>query len=269
MGLALVGLSAGQSTTVRIPPEQAYGLRDPSRVRDLDRKRFPPKHALVIGEWIRVLSRRGRRLVRILEVRDNVVVVDGNHRGAGQALELKVKLLTIQDAEAGSAAPASPAGEESSSAGSLLPERSRAIAFDVDRATLDRLRQGFPEWHIQEVHGATAGSLSQDWNPGAADLLVVCARGSVADTLGLCRELRSQAGRALTPLLVLVPPAEEALVRAALEGGATSCLVLPVHAKELVRMVARARQGNHPGRHTLGLDRAQSKDRWRDEGGEG
>jgi peptidylprolyl isomerase len=105
LGLALVGLAAGQSTTLQVPPEQAYGLRDPDRVRDLDRRRFPPEHAFVIGEWTRVVSRRGRRLVRVLEVRDDVVVVDGNHRGAGQALELKIKLLSIKGTAAGSEVP--------------------------------------------------------------------------------------------------------------------------------------------------------------------
>ncbi len=30
----------------------------------------------------------------------------------------------------------------------------------------------------------------------------------------------------------------------------------------------RAGEGNRPGRHTLGLDRAQQGDRWRDDGGE-
>jgi hypothetical protein len=34
-------------------------------------------------------------------------------------------------------------------------------------------------------------------------------------------------------------------------------------------MLARAREGNQPGRHTLGFDRAQHVDRWRDEGGQG
>jgi DNA-binding response OmpR family regulator len=74
--------------------------------------------------------------------------------------------------------------------------------------------------------------------------LVVAARARVAETLGLCRGLRSQAGRAQTPLLVLVPPALEALVWAALDNGADSCLVLPVNAKDLVSMVARVRGGN-------------------------
>jgi DNA-binding response OmpR family regulator len=90
----------------------------------------------------------------------------------------------------------------------------------------------------------------------------------VAETLGLCRGLRSQAGRARTPLLVLVRPGQQALARAALEAGADSCLALPAHAKELVTMLSRALAGSRPGRHTLGLDQPQSKDEWRDDGGE-
>jgi DNA-binding NarL/FixJ family response regulator len=84
----------------------------------------------------------------------------------------------------------------------------------------------------------------------------------------LCRGLRSQAGRAHTPLLVLVSTAHDALVGEALDAGAHSCLVVPVHPKDLVRAVARARAGARPGRHTLGLDRDRGKDLWRDDGGE-
>ena len=150
----------------------------------------------------------------------------------------------------------------------MMPSRPKAIAFDVDPASLVSLREAFPEWEVEVVDGATPASLTRDWNPAAADLLVVGARDQVAETLGLCRGLRSQVGRADTPLLVLVAPAQEALVRAALAAGAHSCLVVPVHAKDLVSMVARARAGNRPGRHTLDLDRAQREDPWREEGGE-
>lgn len=149
-----------------------------------------------------------------------------------------------------------------------MSDRAKAIAFDVDPDSLTGLRRAFPEWEVEALDGATVGSLDRDWNPAAAQLLVVGARDDVALTLGLCRGLRSQVGRALTTLLVLVPPDRAALVRAALEAGADSCLVLPVHFKDLVNTVARARAGNRPGRHTLGLDRAQREDRWRDDGGE-
>jgi hypothetical protein len=171
--------------------------------------------------------------------------------------------------------------------------RLRTVAFDLDAASLTSLREALPEWEIEVANGATAASLVQDWDPGAADLLVVNAREEVAETLGLCRFLvgcggfapdsrewaaetlgwhgsrQSQARQGGAPLLVLVPSGREPLVRSALEAGAASCLVLPVHAKELASMWARVGQGHRPGRHTLNLDRAQREDRWQDVGGQG
>ena len=90
----------------------------------------------------------------------------------------------------------------------------------------------------------------------------------LAQTLALCRALRRHTNNPRVPLLVLVPPSAESLVRAVLDAGANSCLVMPIHAKELVSMVSRAKEGNRPGHHTLNLDRAQRKDQWRDDGGE-
>jgi DNA-binding NarL/FixJ family response regulator len=149
-----------------------------------------------------------------------------------------------------------------------MADRPKVIAFDVDPESLAALREAFLGWDVETTDGATVRSLERDWSPAAAQLLVVGHCEEMSRTLGLCRELRSQAGRAETPLLVLVPPAREALVRAALAAGAHGCLVLPVHAKDLVSMVARARAGNQPGRHTLDLDRPQRLDPWQDDGGE-
>ena len=70
------------------------------------------------------------------------------------------------------------------------------------------------------------------------------------------------------PLLVLVPPEQQTLVGAALEAGARSCLLLPIHPKEVASMLTHARAGNQPGRHTLGQEGAQREDPWRDAGGE-
>jgi DNA-binding response OmpR family regulator len=154
-------------------------------------------------------------------------------------------------------------------AGENMPDRPKAIAFDVDPESLDSLRGAFPEWEIEVRNGAALGALSGDRDSEAADLLVLGARDQIVETLRMCRRVRSQPGRAHTPLVVLVRPAQEALVRAALAAGADSCLVLPVHVKELASMVTRARANNQPGRHTLSLERSQRKDHWRDDGGEG
>ena len=150
-----------------------------------------------------------------------------------------------------------------------------------------------PDWEIERVNGATAAFLADDWHPGAADLFVVGVRDDTAATLRLCRFLafcpafstdsrpeeaealgpradpRTPAPQAAAPVLVLALPGQESLVAAALEAGVHSCLVLPIHAKEVASMLAHARAGNQPGRHTRNLERAQSEDRWRDDGGQG
>jgi DNA-binding response OmpR family regulator len=146
---------------------------------------------------------------------------------------------------------------------------SKTIVLDIDPASLVVLREAFSEWEVEVIHAATTDSLARHWNPEPADLFVIGARHRPAVTLGLCRVLRSWVGHAHTPLLVLVPPGQGELVRALLRVGAHSCLILPIHAKELVSKVARARAGNWPGRHTLSLDQAQRADLWRDCGGEG
>ncbi len=100
--LALVGLAPGASATVFVSPEDAYGPTDAARVRRWARTRFPMDAPLSVGERVQVLDRQGRpRSVRILEVRGPMVVVDVNHRWAGQWLELEVELITIMAAVAG------------------------------------------------------------------------------------------------------------------------------------------------------------------------
>lgn len=97
LGLALVGLGEGERVQVVVPPEQAYGMPNPERVRKLARWRFPTGEALATGTMVRVAGRSGRRhLVRVMEVHDDVVVVDTNHPLAGQSVSLEVEVVSIQ-----------------------------------------------------------------------------------------------------------------------------------------------------------------------------
>lgn len=96
LGMALVGMAPGSRTKLHVPADRAYGPPDSGRIFRLARTRFPTDQALPVGKWLRLLDRRGRRrLVRILEVRGPIVVVDTNHRWAGQTLELEVELVAI------------------------------------------------------------------------------------------------------------------------------------------------------------------------------
>src|SRR5438046_874673 len=119
-----------------------------------------------------------------------------------------------------------------------MHDRLTAIAFDSNAASLSSLREALPEWGIRLVTGATATSLTHNWNPGAADLVVVTAQDEVTTTLALCRflvrccagdsekhvaeilgprgSLQTRAQRACAPLLVLVSPGQEAFIPAVL-----------------------------------------------------
>jgi FKBP-type peptidyl-prolyl cis-trans isomerase 2 len=285
LGAALVGLAVGQAATLTVPPESAYGISDPSRIRRWSRQRFPKEATLRVGQLIWFADERGRRRrVRILEADSTMVVVDANHPCAGQTLELEVKLLGFLE---------QPFALEGSTAipRAQRPRRSRVVTFDVDSASLASLRDALPEWEIESVNGATPASLSGHWDPSAADLLVVGTRNNASETLGLCRllsfctsyspEARSEGMGTLAPeqspqrtavwnapLLVLVPAGHKTLMGAMLEAGAHGCLMLPIHTKEVTSMLASARAGNQPGRHTLNLSRPQEDDPWQEVGGE-
>ena len=102
LGMGLVGLAAGESTKLRVAPEDAYGLRDPNKVRRVSRTRFQPDQLFKVGKMLRVTDRKGKpHLVRVLETRTKVVVVDTNHPWAGQVLEMEVQLVTIHDPATG------------------------------------------------------------------------------------------------------------------------------------------------------------------------
>jgi hypothetical protein len=177
--------------------------------------------------------------------------------------------------------------------GNLMSDQRKAIAFDVDVASTACLRAALPGWQLDTIYGATVASLPCDWDPGPVDLLVVGAREDVAETWGLCHFLAQStsavrepqhvaaetkglpknrldvARRTNVPLLLLLHSGQGFLVEAGFEAGAHGCLMLPINAQGVAGAVAHAHAGNQPGRHTLNLDRAQTEDRWRDDGGQG
>jgi len=105
LGLALVGLAVGESRVLMVSAQHAYGESDPRRIRSLARTRFAEHKGLAVGDWVRVRDRRQRRrLVRVLEIRENLVVVNANHRWAGQSVELEVEVVAIHDPEVASGA---------------------------------------------------------------------------------------------------------------------------------------------------------------------
>ena len=88
---AVRGLSVGDTVTVRIDPEDAYGPHQPDLIVDVPAANMP--EGLKPGDQI--TSRQGATAI-VLEVTEETVRIDANHQLAGEALTFEIELVSIQ-----------------------------------------------------------------------------------------------------------------------------------------------------------------------------
>ncbi len=88
---AVDGMTVGETVTVRIPPEEAYGVHDPELVFSVPIENAPEDVA--VGDHV-LISEITEAVVT--EVTDTLVTVDANHPFAGQALTFEIELLEIK-----------------------------------------------------------------------------------------------------------------------------------------------------------------------------
>ncbi len=90
---AVRGLAVGESRTVRIEPEDAYGEYTEEAIIDFPADSAP--EGLQVGDAV-TLGNGGRGTV--LEITDEFVKIDANHPLAGQALTFEIELVSIDRA---------------------------------------------------------------------------------------------------------------------------------------------------------------------------
>ena len=91
------GMRAGETRALRIPPEDAYGVRHEELVRSIPRARLDPALELTVGEEYRVKGPDGKaRRFRLLEIGDDEVRADFNAPYAGQALDAVVTVIAVR-----------------------------------------------------------------------------------------------------------------------------------------------------------------------------
>lgn len=93
---AVSGLSEGESRTVRIEPEEAYGEVDDRLIQQIDRKQLPPNIPVEKGLQLQAGRQSGAPMVvTVIDFDDDTVTLDGNHELAGKALTFAVELVKI------------------------------------------------------------------------------------------------------------------------------------------------------------------------------
>ncbi len=93
---ALPGMSVGDTKTVNVPAEEAYGTADPNARQSVPRDQIPANIPLDPGTQLQVQTPQGQVVnVTVAEVSDETVVLDANHPLAGKDLTFAIELVAI------------------------------------------------------------------------------------------------------------------------------------------------------------------------------
>lgn len=93
----VLGLEEGDSRTVILSPEDAFGPYNPDFVIEVARSKFPPDAPLEKGVRMEVQSDPSGTSVEVsvTKVTPQTVTLDGNHPLAGEKITMAIQLLEI------------------------------------------------------------------------------------------------------------------------------------------------------------------------------
>jgi peptidylprolyl isomerase len=93
---AVSGMEAGQSKTVRVPPEKAFGPHRDELIEEIPRENFPQHIEPQVGQRLTVDRANGRSTtVTVAEVSERTVKLDVNHPLSNTDLTFELELLEV------------------------------------------------------------------------------------------------------------------------------------------------------------------------------
>lgn len=93
---AVIGMEPGESKTVTIPAEKAYGPHQDKMVMTIDRKAVPENIDPMVDQTLQVRQKDGRTFnVKVTGVSEESVTLDANHPLAGKDLTFDIRLAEI------------------------------------------------------------------------------------------------------------------------------------------------------------------------------
>ena len=96
---AMMGMQIGDSRTMHILPEDAYGVYDPQLRQDISRKvfagRLDPQPGMLLSLAVEQDGEHRQVPATVLAADQHIVTVDYNHRLAGKTITYTVKLHAI------------------------------------------------------------------------------------------------------------------------------------------------------------------------------
>ncbi len=93
---AVDGMAVGDSKTVNIPPDEAYGQAHEQLIQQVPKSALPEEMKPEPGMQLQSQSPDGQIMnLVVTEVADETITVDGNHPLAGETLTFDIELVAI------------------------------------------------------------------------------------------------------------------------------------------------------------------------------
>jgi FKBP-type peptidyl-prolyl cis-trans isomerase SlyD len=94
----LAGKKAGDQFNADVEAEDAYGLHHEEAIQQIPLSALANISNLEVGMQLQASTDQGPVAVRVAEINDDHVVLDGNHPLAGERLHFAVEVVSVRDA---------------------------------------------------------------------------------------------------------------------------------------------------------------------------
>jgi FKBP-type peptidyl-prolyl cis-trans isomerase 2 len=92
----VIGMSVGETKTITMPPEEAFGKRHNELIVEVTKNEFPNHITPEIGQRLKVNRPDGQEiLVTITGLSEEIITLDANHPLAGYTLIFDIELVEI------------------------------------------------------------------------------------------------------------------------------------------------------------------------------
>ena len=95
---AVIGMTPGETKTINLTPQEAYGLHNPEATENVPREMFGPDFEFIKGGTVRGNGPHGVFYAKILDFNDENVQLDLNHPLAGKDLTFEIELVSVDGA---------------------------------------------------------------------------------------------------------------------------------------------------------------------------
>ncbi len=93
---AVIGMSEGETKTIKIPAGEAYGPYREELILTVERNKLPLHFQPRKGQRLQIRQANGRiAFVYVIEVTESTITLDANHPLAGKDLTFDIQLLKI------------------------------------------------------------------------------------------------------------------------------------------------------------------------------